>query len=221
VSADPIRQFLAKHPHFGSLDAAQLDDVARRASLRRLMRGEVLALEGDPCTAVYLVMEGRIYAFKISPQGREQVVNELQSGQVFYLVPALDNGPLPTTTQAATRATVIVFGREDFADLLHRYPSLSVHLLTAMAERLRRLSTLVEDLSLRSVSQRLARLLVGQVESPGRHRMTQREMAAQLGTVREVVARSLSQFESQGWIRVRRGAIEIIDLEALREESCA
>jgi CRP-like cAMP-binding protein len=202
------------------LDAGALDDVIRIAVMRRLARGEVLALEGDPCTAVYLVVEGRLHAIKISSQGREQVLNELHAGQIFYLVPALDNGPLPVTTQAATRATVVVFGRDEFMTLLHRHPRISIQLLSSFAGRLRRLSTLVEDLSLRTVSQRLARLLVRQVESPGRHRMTQREMAAQLGTVREVVARSLAQFEAQGLIRVRRGAIEILDLNALRDESC-
>jgi CRP/FNR family transcriptional regulator len=84
---------------------------------------------------------------------------------------------------------------------------------------MRRMTSLVEDLSLRSVSERLAKMLLERAQSVHAQRMTQREMAAQLGTVREVVARNLSQFQSKGWIEVHRGSIEIIDLQALRQEA--
>lgn len=210
-----IRDYLAQHEYFSELDAAQLDWVARLATLHRLSRGQILSLEGDPCSTVYFVVEGRVRAIKMSPQGREQVVNELQPGQAFYMVPALDGGPLPVTTQGATRATLVGFSCRDFVALLRRYPSIMMHVLGEFARRLRRLTSLIEDLALRSVSGRLARLLIERAKSAS-HRMTQREMAAQLGTVREVVARSLAQFERQGWIHVRRGLIEIVDPDALR-----
>jgi len=142
-------------------------------------------------------------------------VREVQPGEAFYLVPALDGGPLPVTTQAATRARVLALSRQSFLALLRDHPSVARRVLLSLAQRLRRLSSLVADLSLRSVPERLARLLVDLARSPGGRRMTQREMAAQLGTVREVVARALKKFEGEGWIRVQRGRIEILDLEAL------
>jgi len=210
------RQYLAAHPYFRALSPVELAKIAQLASSRTLARGEMLALEGDACTSVYFVVQGRIRAFKISPQGREQVVSELGAGQAFYIPPALDGGPLPVTTQAATKATLISFSRQDFLLLLQRHPSIAMQVLVDLARRLRQLSSLVEDLSLRSVQERLARVLLERAgTSEGRH-LTQREMAAQLGTVREVLARALSQFEHQGWIRVRRGLIEIIDPQALR-----
>jgi CRP/FNR family transcriptional regulator len=92
-----------------------------------------------------------------------------------------------------------------------------MNVLRELAQRLRKFSALIGDLSLLTVPQRLAKLLVERARSGGRHHATQREMAAQLGTVREVVARSLSQFEDQGWVRVGRGVIEILDADMLEE----
>ncbi len=214
---EAIQDYLHKLSYFADLDAAQLGEIARLAVVRRLARGEIVALEGEPCTAAYFVVEGRVRAFKTSPQGREQVVSEIQPGEAFYLVPVLDNRPLPVTTEAATRLTLLSLAREDLLQVLRSYPSVALAALRDLAQRLRHFSLLIEDLALRSVSERLAKLLLAHAASPDERRTTQREMAAQLGTVREVVARTLAQFEMQGWIRLERGSITIVDAEALRQ----
>lgn len=213
---DRIEPYLARHPYFHDLEACPIAEIARLATVRALQRGEILALEGEPCATVYLLLEGRIRALKMSPQGREQVVRELRPPEAIYLVPALDGGPLPATTRAATRATLVAFPRDALMDLLARHPSVAMQMLRDVAGRLRRLTVLIEDLSLRTVPERLAKLLIERAESADGHRITQQEMAIQLGTVREVVARSLAQFEDHGWIHVQRGTIEILDLAALR-----
>jgi CRP/FNR family transcriptional regulator len=213
---DQATAFLSAHPYLCDLDAAQVERLARAAVLRHLARGEILALEGDPSVSAYFIIEGRIRALKSSAQGREQIVEELTPGQLLYLVPLLDGGPLPVTTQAATRATLLGLARETWLALLHDHPDLVMTVLREFALRLRRLTALVEDLSLRSVPERLARLLLTRATAAEAHRLTQREMAAQLGTVREVLARTLAHFEQQGWVRLERGVIEITDASALR-----
>ena len=161
-----IGALLARHALFGHLDPRALADVAGRAQARRLARGEILALEGEPCDAVYLVVEGRVRALKLSPQGREQVVSDLGAGQMLYVVPALDGGPLPTTAQAATRATLLAWPVDDWLALLDRYPALARRLLVDFAGRLRRMADLVGELALYSVPERLARLLLEVAEAP-------------------------------------------------------
>lgn len=213
---DSSLHFLAAQIYFRHLDQATLHEVAAMAAPHRVGRGQILALEGEPCRAVYLVMSGCIQSLKVSPEGREQIVGDMGAGELLYLVPALDGGPLPVTTRALSDSTLLSFARRDFLALLARHPPISMAVLQVFAKRLRRLSSLVEELSLYSVSQRLAKLLLRWAQSPNRRRMTQREMAAQLGTVREVVARTLAQFESEGWIVMHRGSIEICDLQALR-----
>lgn len=211
--------FLAERIYFRDLDQMALHQVASVASPQRVGRGQILALEGEPCRAVYLVMSGCIQALKMSPEGREQIIGDIGPGEFLYLVPALDDGPLPVTTRALSDTMLLSFALQDFLALLSRYPSISLAVLQSFARRLRQMAALIEDLSLRSVSQRLAKLLLRWAESPNRRRMTQREMAAQLGTVREVVARTLSQFESEGWIVMQRGRIQVRNLQALRCEA--
>ena len=212
---DVALQYLSEHPSFRDLDASELGQIARAATVRKLSRGEVLALEGDPCTSVCIVIEGRIRALKMSAQGREQVVAELQKGDGCYFAPAIDGLPLPVTTQAATRATLLCFSRDEFRSILDRHPSVAAGVLAEFAQRLRQLTSLVENLSLRTVPQRLAGLLLQRADDPTSHRMTQREMAAQLGTVREVVARALGDLSRRGLIDVQRGVIELLDRDAL------
>ncbi len=212
-----VHGFLAHHYLFTHLEAQALDDVAAGASLRRLARGEILGIEGDPCEAVYLVMDGRVRALKLSPQGREQVVNEMHAGDEFYAVPALDGGRLPVTTQAATRAVLVFWPAEVFRNLLAAHPALERGLLQTFAGRLRRLSDLVGELSLYTVPERLARLLLEVAGAPPERRLTQQEMAVRLGTVREVVARTLADFQSKGWLTLDQGRIAIRDADALRD----
>lgn len=212
-----VHEYLARHPYFSSLTDAERTDIASVALLRAKARGEIIGLEGDPCPEACFVMEGRVRVIKMSSQGREQIIAELGEGQSVYLVSALDGGPLPAITQAATRVTLLCIPRLPFLALLQRYPALAMQALGELASRLRRLSSLVEDLSLRSVPQRLARMLLERAESPMSRRTTQREMASQLGTVREVLARALADFEQQGYIHVQRGTIEILDPDALRD----
>lgn len=217
MDREAMRDFLSQRPLFRTVSPQDLMRLAAHAWIRDVLRDEIIALEGDPCQAVYVVVQGRVKAVKTSLQGREQVVQVLGPGEIFYLAPALDGGPLPVTTQAATRARLLGLGRETLLSFLEAHPSLAFQALVEMARRLRQMSALIEDLSLRTVAERLARLLCEQVNLGSNQRMTQREMASRLGTVREVVARTLAQFDRQGWIRLGRGAIEILDLEALRQ----
>jgi len=217
VDRETIRDFLSQQPFFRPLSPNDLAQLARQAWTRNVERDEIIALEGDPCQAIYIVAQGRVKAVKTSLQGREQVVQVMSVGELLHLAPALDGGPLPATTQAMTRVRLVGLDREALLALIEGHPALAFQALVELAKRLRHMSSLVEDLALRTVAERLARLLCEQVSQSNRQRMTQREMAARLGTVREVVARTLAQFDRQGWIRLGRGAIEILDLDALRQ----
>ena len=119
------RAFFKAHPFFTELSEPALLDLVRVAYTIHLGRGEMLGLEGAPCEAVYWVMSGSLRALKMSPEGREQVVNNLGPGQVFYLVPALDGEPLPVTTQALHKSEVLALGRDDLLALLRREPSVA------------------------------------------------------------------------------------------------
>ena len=216
---DRTQAFLRTLAYFSQLDAKAIQDIATRGHSRAFEPNEVLTLEGDPCTAVYLVVEGAVRIYKLSLEGREQVIDRLGPGRLFHLVPLFDGGGNPACASAATRVTALVFTRTEFLDIVTSHAPVALAILQDFSRRLRRFAGLIEDLSLRTASARLAKLLLEQAgagsEAP--RRLTQQEMATYVGTVREVVGRSLARFQREGVIRLERQRIVIVDKARLRE----
>jgi len=208
-------------PYFAPLDEAALEAIAQAAIRRHYGKDEVIFLEDDPCAGLCVVEEGRIKLFKVSLDGREQVVKLLGPGEFFNEVAVLDGGPNPVSAMAALESTLRIIDRRTMLDLLARYPALAQGVIENLAARARHLVSLVEDLSLRTVSARLAKLLLTQAVGGDKapRRMTQQEMAAQLGTVREMVGRVLRGFEEEGLIHFDRHRIIILDQEGLENRA--
>ncbi len=214
-------ELLRTVPYFAHLDEAALEAVAQSAIRRQYSKNEVIFLESEPCAGLCIVEEGRIKIFKVSLDGREQVLKMLGPGEFFNEVAVLDGGPNPVSAMAALESSLLIIGRDAMLDLMDRYPALARGIIENLAAHARHLVSLVEDLSLRSVSGRLAKLLlthaVGDDDAP--RRLTQQEMAAQLGTVREMVGRALRSFEEEGLIRFDRHRIIILDQEGLADKA--
>ena len=210
---DEIIQFLRSHPFFAGLDSAQLEQIARLVISRKVTRNQQFLFEGDPPQAVYFIVHGRMRIYRVSPSGREQALMDVFPGQVFNLVPILDGRPVVSNAVARTNGLLYAFTREDFLHLIRTYTSVAEAVLIDFSGRLRHLTGLVEDLSLRTVPERLARLLLNMADekTPAPPRFTQQELATQLGTVREVISRTLKSFEHDGLIHVDRHRVVILD----------
>jgi CRP/FNR family cyclic AMP-dependent transcriptional regulator len=204
-------------PYFARLDAEAVAAAAARAISREYGKGAVIFLEGDPCAGLHIVEEGRVKLYKVSAEGREQVVKLLGPGEFFNEVAVFDGGPNPVSALAALDATLWVIDCASMRDLVRRFPVLAAAVIENLAARSRHLLSLVEDLSLRTVSARLAKLLLSQAQAGAEasRLMSQQEMAAQLGTVREMVGRVLRNFEEEGLIRMDRHRIVILDRAGL------
>lgn len=208
-------------PYFARLDTAAMEAAAARAISRNYGKGAVIFLEGDPCAGLHVIEEGRVKLYKVSAEGREQVVKLLGPGEFFNEVAVFDGGPNPVSAMAALDATLWVIDCASMRDLVSRFPALAEAVIENLAARSRHLLSLVEDLSLRTVSARLAKLLLSQAQTGGAApRLTsQQEMAAQVGTVREMVGRVLRTLEDQGLIQLDRHRIVILDREGLEREA--
>jgi CRP-like cAMP-binding protein len=217
-----IVEFLQGHPYFAGLNRAALARVARLLAPRPVERDEHILFEGDAPRAAYLIAHGRFRIYRLSPGGREQALMDLLPGQTFNLVPAIDGRPVVSNVVARTNGLLYVLERDDLLYLIRAHPSLAEAVLVDFCGRLRQLTGLVEDLSLRTVPERLARLLVGMAndDADGPRRFTQQELAARLGTVREVISRTLKSFEGDGLIRTERHRITILDYERLNAIAC-
>ena len=181
--------------------------------------GTLIQLEGDVAEQMYVVARGRVKIARVGENGREQVLNVIPPGGHFNTVPIFDGGPCPANAEALTDVQLLALPREQLLAVVAVHPPIALALLKEFTGRLRHLVNLVDELSLHTVQGRLAGLLLDQAEAAERGAagpaLTQAEMAARLGTVREMIGRTLKTFEVLGLIRIERGVIALLDRERL------
>ncbi len=213
--------FLRNIPYFKELDDAQLRQVASLVQERTLTRGQVILTEGAPGDGLYFVIMGRVKVFRMSPEGRQQVLRVMGPAETFNDVPAFDAGPNPANVEAMETTIVGVLSTASVLRLVEQYPSFSLGMLRILAGRLRMLVTLVSDLSLLNVEGRVAKVLLAYAEMTSERapalRLTQQDLAAMVGTAREVVARALRSLEEAGAIKREEGHIRVLDRKALAD----
>src|SRR5262245_43369154 len=197
-------------------------DLAAIAAPLRRTAGAFIQFEGDPAEAMYVIAQGHVKIARTAANGREQVLYVLGPGSHFNTVPIFDEGTCPANAQALTDVLLLVLPRDAMRRVVERPPSLALALLKEFTGRVRHLVDLVDELALHTVHGRLAGLLLAQAGAAERGEtappLTQAEMAAHLGTVREMVGRTLKTFEALGLIRVERGQITILDAAGLAEQ---
>ncbi len=211
---------LRKIPLFAPLNSSDLVQVAVMAKEHSYERGELIVREGDTGGALYYVQYGLVKVFKLSVGGKEQVLRLIAAGHTFNEVPALDGGLNPASAGAMEPSIVYVIGSSELHTLIVTQPEVAAAVVQTLASRLRHLVALVEDLSLRPVIARVAKVLLDQEAAfqEGRqcYRLTQQEMAALAGTAREVVARALKEVEVAGAIEMHQGRVVVVNRERLR-----
>jgi CRP-like cAMP-binding protein len=233
---DPTAQALRRVTLFASLSDGALARIARVAFRRTCAPGETVIFEGDPCQAAYFIGEGQVRVYRLSPGGREQVLARLGPGQAFNTVPPFQpQGINHATVQALTAVTLYVVTCGDFCRLVEECAELALAILQDFADRLDHLTNLVEDLSLRTVRGRLARFLLEHASTARlsastelgeaadavqvTRNWTQEEIAANLGTVRDMVGRTLRAFADAGLVRIERQRIVLLDRDGLEAEA--
>ena len=213
-------QTLSKLSFFSRLDNDVLSEIAPYIQERTFSPGQVVILEGEPCQAAYFVARGVVRTHRLSPEGREHVLAYLGPGEPFSLVPALDGGPHLAAVDAVTDTTLYTIPCERFQRIMRDHPEVALAVMEHLAAEVRRLSDMVEDLALHTVRTRLARFLLSQADGTQPSiRWTQEEVAAQIGTVRDVVGRALRAFADDGLIRRERGRLVVMDRAGLEREA--
>jgi len=205
---------------FTQLGQEELAHVAAMTIERHYERGDLIVLEGDPGGALHYVRAGLVKVFKTSPSGKEQVLRLIAAGYTFNDVPALDGGPNPASAAAMEPSIVYVIRRAELRTLIMTRPEVAEAVVRTLTSALRHLVALVEDLSLRHVTARVAKILLDQEiasqEAQRAYHLTQQEMAALAGTAREVVGRSFKELEMAGAIEMRQGRAVVLNRERLR-----
>lgn len=223
MSIDKIAA-LSRTALFKELDEGTLRELGARAIERRFKKDELLFVAGEEALGLYVVVEGAVRAFRESTDGREQVIHVERAGATVAEVPVFDDGAFPSTVAAETDSILLFIDKRDVRQLCLEHPQIALAALKVLAGRLRRCAELVETLSLREVGQRLARLLLAEARAGGGQTreglavtlsLTNQQIAARVGSVREVVSRALTRLQQDKLIALDGRRLTIPDEAAL------
>jgi CRP-like cAMP-binding protein len=201
---------------FEGLDDAYLDELVVRGRRKRLEAGQTVFFEGERADGLYVVLRGRVKVFKLSPKGREQTLKIMGPGEPVGEVAVLLGQPYPASAEAIDAGEAFYIPRQAFLDLVGREPEVAMRLLAALSARLRSFASLIEDLSLRDVSERLAAYLLLLASAGGPEQIVDLEvskaqLSAAVGTVPETLSRAFGQLARAGAVETRGRRVHIKD----------
>lgn len=219
---------LAQLSYFSGLDSRTLKEISRTVRRRTLEAGETVLVEGEPCEGLYFVIRGQVRLTRGSTEGREHVLRVLGPGATFNDIAVFDGGPNSEGAVAVGATAVGFIPKATVTALIDRHPQIAKAALRLLSSRQRTLGSVVEDLALRDVTTRVARLLLGCVgrrthiveQAPDAcAHITHQEIASMVGSVREVVQRALKELERDGAIALERTRIRIRDQAKLEQRA--
>ncbi len=219
-----VRHTLASVRHFADLPEDVLDSLMRRMVPCHFDAGQVICLEGEPGEKVYILEKGWVKAVRTAADGREQAAMLLRGGELFGDEAVFTGSAYPVTVIALESTHAWAIEGSSLIEFVQRYPALSMAVIRHLGERVLYYVQLVEDLGLRNVQARVAHSLLahaelkdGQLIVPRRAWTTLNEMATRLGTVRDVLSRTLNALETEGILHIERTQIIIFDPQKLLE----
>lgn len=226
--ANPSRlAALKKVALLADLAESDLEFLATASALRHYEPGELIFSEGDPCQGLYVVESGAVKIFKVSVSGREQVLTIEGPGSSIAELPVFDGGNYPASAQAERASELLFIRKKDIHALCLEHPEVALKVLRVVSARLRRLVSIVEELSFTTVHHRLAAFLLREARSKGKRTahgveftlgVSNQELASHVGTVRELVSRNLSRLQAAGILKLEGRTVIVPDLEALEGE---
>jgi CRP/FNR family transcriptional regulator len=219
-----ILSFVANVPLFKGLPAEQLGRIAWIAVPRAYGRGEIVFSDGEEADGFYVPMRGRIKIFKLSPEGKEQVLHIMGFQEPIGEAAVFSGGRFPAHAQAIEESFLIFFPAPAFVELTRHDPTLSMNMLALLSRRLKQFAGLVEQLSLKEVPGRLASYLIYISDRAGGTALIELDipktlLANVLGTIPETISRVLGKMASEGLIEVEGRRIRLLDRKNLEELS--
>jgi CRP-like cAMP-binding protein len=217
-----IRKHLSQADLFKDLSVEQLDEIARIVSDKEYKKGQLIFAEGDEGIGFYMVIRGRVKVYKVSPDGKEQIMHIFGQGHPFAEVPVFAGSRYPANAEAMESCRLFFFPKKAFVNLIHENPSLAMNMLASMSQRLKQFSHLIESLSLKEVPGRLASYLLYLSDRNGsiddfELDIAKSQLASLLGTIPETLSRIFSRMTSGELVRINGPQITILDRTGLED----
>jgi CRP-like cAMP-binding protein len=217
---------LKRCPLFAGLKEEELKRVRAIASLKQVGKKEVLFSDGDEAKGFYVILSGKVKLYKISPEGKEQILHVVSAPDAFAEAALFLEGSYPAFAEALSDCQLLFFPKRDFIQLIGRNPQLSINMIVSLSHYLRRFASLIEELSLKEVSSRMAKYLIdlsmklskeGKSPKEVELDLSKTQLASKLGTISETLSRTLAKMKAKGIIDVKRNRILILNRETLEE----
>lgn len=225
-SSDRNREVLAGLSLFRGLSSETLARVARRTVRRTVPARHRIFRRGEPCEGLFVVIRGRVRVYRASAQGKEQVLHDQGPGDPLAEVPLFDGGPCPADARAEEDSELLLLPRGDFEELYHSEPELADAVIRELGRRLRRAVGIIEKISLRDIPSRVALSVLDYqraAETPDGQWFslprTQAELAEELATTRESVARALRQLREEGLLLQEGARMQVPDGDRLESRA--
>ena len=217
---DKIIRIISMIPIFENLPTGDLEKIRDIALDKYYDKGRMVFSEGDDGNGFYVVADGKVKIFKVSMDGKEQILHIYGSGAPFGEVAVFAGKKFPANAETLLKSHLLFFPRSAFVELISNNPSLSLNMLAMLSMRLRQFALQVENLSLKEVPGRLASYLVYLTREQGRDKevnlpLSKGQLASLLGTIPETLSRIFAKMASKGLISVQGRTIELLDLEGL------
>jgi len=217
---------LKQCPLFAGLREEDLKRIKGIALPRQVGKREVLFSEGEEAKGFYVILSGKVKLYKISPEGKEQILHMVSAPDAFAEAALFLEGSYPAFAEALVDSQLLFFPKRNFVHLIEKHPQLSINMIVSLSHFLRKFASLIEELSLKEVSSRVAKYLMDLSLKSARDGKNSKEvdldlsktqLASKLGTISETLSRTLSKMKTKGVINVNKNRILILNRELLEE----
>jgi len=219
-------ELLKRCPLFAGLKEEDLREIRTIASPKQVGKREILFAEGEEAKGFYVILSGKVKLYKISPEGKEQILHVVSAPDAFAEAALFLEGSYPAFAEALADSQLLFFPKRRFIQLIERNPQLSVNMIVSLSHFLRRFASLIEELSLKEVSSRVAKYLIdlslksakeGKSPKEVELDLSKTQLASKLGTISETLSRTLSKMRTKKIIEVEKNRVLILNRGALEE----
>jgi len=215
-------EILSHTPLFNGIRAEQLREIERIVSEKFYTKGEIIFSEGDDGNGFYIVADGKVKIYKVSMDGKEQILHIYGPGNPFGEVPVFSGDKFPANAEPLQKSRILFLPRKNFIDLISRHPSLAMNMMAVLSMRLRQFTIQIENLSLKEIPGRLAGYLLylaaeQEYKNPLELPISKGQLASLLGTIPETLSRILSKMTEVGIINVAGPRITVLAQDRLED----
>jgi CRP-like cAMP-binding protein len=203
---------------FQDLTEAEIEEIDRATTMSSCRRGKIFYMPEDTSEVLFLLKEGQVQLYRISPDGKKLVIATIGPGAVFGEMALIGQGMHNTFAEATEDCVLCVMSREDVERLLVTKPKVALRIFEALGDRLKETEARLEELAFKGIPARLASLLLQLADERGSDTitgMTHQDLGEQIGTYRETTTQTLNAFKADGLIEIGRKRITLLDREGL------